>query len=211
MKNSIESIPLENLIAHPDNPNRQSKATFARLVRNIDRTGRYEPLVVRPHPTRKGFYEIINGHHRCRALAQLGYERADAVVWDVDDEQVDILLATLNRLGGTDDLAGKLRLLKRLSGRFEAGQLARLVPNTKKQIERLTSLKLPGLPAKIDAAAFATPMVFFLNSEQQRIVEQALCEAEADDNAETRAAGKAAALTALAQSYINACRRPRGQ
>jgi ParB/RepB/Spo0J family partition protein len=207
MKNSIKSIPLEKLIAHPDNPNRQSKATFARLVRNIDRTGRYEPLVVRPHPTRKGFYEIINGHHRCRALAQLGYERADAVAWDVDDEQVDILLATLNRLGGTDDLAGKLRLLKRLSGRFEPSQLARLVPNTKKQIERLTSLKLPGLPAKIDAAAFAAPMVFFLSGEQQRIVQQALSQAEADGTEKTMAARKASALTALATCYIDVCAR----
>jgi len=210
MKNSIKSIPLEKLIAHPDNANRQSKATFARLVRNIDRTGRYEPLVVRPHRSRKGFYEIINGHHRRRALAQLGHDTADAVVWDVDDEQVDILLATLNRLCGRDDLAARLKLLKRLSGRYEARQLARLIPNTKKQIERLTNLKLGTSPVKIEAPAFATPMVFFLNDRQRRIVAQALSQARADDNAKTAAAGRASALARICRCYIDACGRSGG-
>ena len=50
MVNKIQSIALDKLVAHPDNPNRMSKAKFAKLLRNIERTGRYEPLVVRPCP-----------------------------------------------------------------------------------------------------------------------------------------------------------------
>src|SRR4030042_1004922 len=100
MTNTVQSIGLEKLIAHPANPNRMSTATFGKLVRNIERTGRYEPIVVRPHPARGGYFQIINGHHRCRVLTKLGYETADWVVWDVDDEQGGILLATLNRLCG---------------------------------------------------------------------------------------------------------------
>ncbi|MHC4624131.1 MAG: ParB/RepB/Spo0J family partition protein, partial [Planctomycetota bacterium] len=87
MRNSVHSIALDKLASHPDNPNRQSKANFAKLVRNIARTGRYEPLIVRPHPEKEGYYQIINGHHRRRALSELGYEAADCIVWDVDDEQ----------------------------------------------------------------------------------------------------------------------------
>jgi hypothetical protein len=35
MASTIESIQLEKLLPHPDNPNRMSKANFAKLIRNI--------------------------------------------------------------------------------------------------------------------------------------------------------------------------------
>ncbi len=182
MSNAIQSIALDKLIPHPDNPNRMSKANFAKLVRNIKRTGRYEPLIVRPCPRRnKGdCFQIINGHHRAKALAQLGYETADVIVWDIDDEQADILLATLNRLGGSDILQKKLALLKRLQQSAVGGQtreLAKLLPQTAKQIERLTSLKDSlRRAASIEhrASSFANPLVFFLTDEQSVDVEDAL-------------------------------------
>ena len=139
----IQAIAIKKLVPHPDNPNRQSKINFAKLVRNIERTGMYEPLVVRPHPEKKGFFQLINGHHRCRALEQLGYKQANVIVWDIDDEQTDILLATLNRLGGSDELSKKLVLLKRLSENFKTKELGRLLPQTARQIERLVNLKVP--------------------------------------------------------------------
>jgi ParB/RepB/Spo0J family partition protein len=172
MINKIESIAIDKLVAHPDNPNRMSKANFAKLVRNIERTGRYEPLIVRPCPGVPGSFQIINGHHRWQALAQLGYETADAVVWDIDDAQTNILLATLNRLGGSDILAKKLALLKKLTHQIQAKELAKLLPQTAKQIERLTHLKLPSAPA--EPKPFATPCVFFLNDEQLADIEDAL-------------------------------------
>jgi ParB-like chromosome segregation protein Spo0J len=100
-QNKIHRISLEKLHAHPDNPNSMSKETFAKLVRNIERTGRYEPIVIRQKDTS---WQIINGHHRVKALRQLGYKTADCLVWDVDDHETEILLATLNRLGGSDTL-----------------------------------------------------------------------------------------------------------
>ena len=181
MSNAIQSIALDKLVPHPDNPNRMSKANFAKLVRNIKRTGRYEPLIVRPCPQTKGdCFQIINGHHRAKALAELGYETADVIVWDIDDEQADILLATLNRLGGSDILQKKLALLKRLEQSAVGGQtreLAKLLPQTAKQIERLTSLKDSlRRAASIEhrASSFANPLVFFLTDEQSADVEDAL-------------------------------------
>jgi ParB-like chromosome segregation protein Spo0J len=196
------SIAPDKLVAHPDNPNRQSKVNFAKLLRNIERTGRYEPLVVRPCPNKPGFYQIINGHHRCQALAKLGHEAADCIVWNIDDEQTDILLATLNRLGGSDQLGKKLKLLKRLKKKLDTGELARLIPHTKKQIERLTNLKLPSAPAKIDTASFANPVVFFLNDKQQQIVDEALSLAARNGKEKTKAARYAAALTHMAESFV---------
>lgn len=203
MTNSVRSIALDKLDAHPDNPNEQSRVNFGKLVRNIERTGRYEPLIVRPSPDKAGFFQIINGHHRCQALMRLGYKAAECIVWDIDDKQTDILLATLNRLGGSDNLGKKLKLLKRLNKRLDSGELAKLIPQTQKQIERLTNLKMPNRPAKINAKSLANPMVFFLEDEQQQIVENALSLVEEPKTKMTRAAKRAAALTQIAEYFLN--------
>jgi ParB/RepB/Spo0J family partition protein len=202
MANAIQSIPLEKLIAHPDNPNRQSRANFGKLVRNIERTGRYEPMVVRPHPERGDCFQIINGEHRYRALAKLGHKTADCIVWDIDDEQVDILLATLNRLVGSDELDKKLNLLKRLNKRMESAELAKLLPQTVKQIERLTNLKIPSRPAEAGTKRFSNPMVFFVNDTQQEVIEKALSSAGELQSEKTRAAKRAAALAHIAGEFL---------
>lgn len=199
IQNQVTSIPIDTLVAHPGNPNRMSKRNFARLVRNIGRTGRYEPLVVR----RQGdCFQIINGHHRCQALKQLGYETVDAVVWNVDDNDVDILLSTLNRLGGSDVLDKKLALLDRINRNMHAREMARLLPFTRSQIEKLRNIKIPSAPAKINIKSFAVPMVFFLNDAQQEIVAKALASARESQNEKTKAARNAAALTEIAQCFI---------
>jgi ParB/RepB/Spo0J family partition protein len=203
MTNTIQSIQIEKLLPHPDNPNQMSKANFAKLVRNIQYTGRYEPLVVRPHPQRPSYYQIINGHHRHQALLKLGYKTADAVVWDVDDAQAEVLLATLNRLTGSDVLKKKLALLKKLTSRIQTAQLAKLLPQTASQLERLTNLKLPTVPAEPDAEVFATPLMFFLDCGQFKTVEQALSVAMKNRPEKTKAAKKAAALTEIARHFLN--------
>lgn len=129
MNETLKTINLAKLVPHPDNPNRMSKADFARLVRNIEKTGLYEPLVVRPHPEETDAFQIINGHHRYQALKNLGHETAQAVVWNVTDEETDVLLTTLNRLAGRDILAKKLALLKRLQRNTSAAELAKRLPH----------------------------------------------------------------------------------
>jgi len=210
MTNSIKSIALDKLDFHPDNPNKQSRVNFAKLVRNIERTGRYEPLVVRPAPKNTGCFQIINGHHRYHALDKLGYEAADAIVWDVDDEQTDILLATLNRLGGSDQLGKKLKLLKRLNRKMATGELAKLLPQTAKQIERLTHLKRPSAPAKINAKCLANPLVFFVSDTQQQQIERALSLVEEPNAEVSKAAKRAVALAHIAQHFFNMKKLNRG-
>ena len=203
MTNSIQSIALDKLAAHPDNPNQQSRVNFAKLVRNIERTGRYEPLIVRPCPDKAERFQIINGYHRCHALTKLGYKTADCIVWDIDNEETDILLATLNRLGGSDELGKKLTLLKRLNKRVESAELAKLLPQTARQIERLVNLKMPTAPAKINAKCFAIPLVFFVNDTQQKQIEKALSLVEEPKAKTTKAARLAAALSHIAGYFLN--------
>jgi ParB-like chromosome segregation protein Spo0J len=233
IENRISKIELEKLIAHPDNPNRMSKGKFAKLLRNIERTGRYEPLVVRPCPNKscrtcakrkpddnkKSCFQIINGHHRWRALKELGYKTAEALVWDLNDQDTDIMLATLNRLGGSDALDKKLALLKRLNQSAFDGQtseLAKLLPQTANQIKRLAKLSISDCRKAIEnrKSHILNPRVFFLNDEQQAIVEKALSaamskqkpalsEAEWVEKNRTKAVKNAAAFAYIAQEFIN--------
>ena len=109
MHNTIMKIDIGKLKAHPENPNRMNDVTFNKLVRHIERTGFYEPVVVRCHGSD---YQILNGHHRVKALKQLGRKKIDCVIWDVDDDRARVLLSTLNRLGGSDVFEKKAALLK---------------------------------------------------------------------------------------------------
>jgi hypothetical protein len=190
VENRVTRIPIDKLVAHPGSPNRISKRNFARLVRNIERTGRYEPLVVR----RQGdCFQIINGRNRRLALNQLGYETADAVA--------DMLLCLLNRLGGSDVLGKKLALLERINSRMDARDMAKLLPFTRSQIEKLKNMRVPSAPAKVDVRSFAVPMVFFLSGEQHQIIAKALASTPAR-NEKTKAARNAAALTEMAKCFI---------
>lgn len=203
MNTTIRQIPLDRLLPHPDHPNHMSRANFDKLVRNIERMGRYEPLVVRPCPGRPGFFQILNGRHRCEALRRLGRETAESIVWNVDDEQADILLATLNRLGGRDMLERKLALLRRLRARIPTRKLARLLPQTLGQLERLTAAQPLCQATRRKADLFATPMVFFVDDRQQSRIEEAITTAAASCDGQTRAARRATALVRIVTQFLD--------
>lgn len=203
MSTKISHIALDKLVPHPDSANRMSRANLAKLVRNLERTGRCEPLVVRPHPDQQGRFQIINGHHRCQALRRLGHETAQVVVWNVDDEQTDLLLATLNRLTGRDALEKKLAVLRRLCRQRPVHDLAKLVGQTQGQLQRLMSrnLKIAKSPSK--QPLYAVPLVFYVRADQQRLIEAALASAAECSSEPTRAARRAGALSDLARHFAN--------
>jgi len=173
-QNQIVPIPIDRLIAHPENPNRMSDATFKKLKAHIAATHNYEPIIVRAHPDIADAFEIINGHHRVKAIAQLGNTFADCVEWDVDDDQTRILLATLNRLSGKDILAEKVSLIKSLSEKYDSKELSKLLPDTAATIERLKDVTAPIENYAKDSNAFLNTMVFFLDDDQMAVVESAL-------------------------------------
>ena len=206
-QNEIKSIPIVNLFAHPNNPNRMSKKCFDKLVRNIEHTGMYEPIIVRIKNTHNSElitqYEIINGHHRVMALKQLGYTNADVCIWDVDDRQTNILLTTLNRLSGTDILDKKLALLKELNKTSRSIELAKLLPFTSGQIDRYCNLKIPKAPAKVDVHNFSHPMVFFVNHKQKKTIDKAMSLACESKGKKIKPDEKAQAITHIAATYID--------
>ena len=82
-----QDIPVELLVEHHENSNFMKADMSRKLRRHIERTGRYEPLVVRPHPKEKGKYQVINGHNRLRVLQVLKHKTANCVVWNINDNE----------------------------------------------------------------------------------------------------------------------------
>jgi len=86
---------------------------------------------------------------------------------------------------------------------MESAELAKLLPATAKQIERLVNLKRPRQPANINPQSFANPIVFFLNDRQQQIIENAISLAAEPQTKITKAAKRAAALAQIAEHFLN--------
>ncbi len=199
---TLQSISVSKLFAHPANPNRMSKASFGKLVKHIAKSCNYEPIIVREHPEKVGCFEIINGHHRYRALKQTGYDEVDCIVWEVDDAEALVLLSTLNRLGGKDDVGKKSEIIKRLREKFSTTELAKILPDSKKQIERLKDLEKPVSISLVSVKPFAEPLVFVLTDEQRLIVDKAIGLAGESRAGESCAARKTAGLVKIAESFL---------
>jgi len=197
LEQRIEQIEISRLVAHPGNPNRMDSECFDKLVGHIKRSGNYEPVIVRVHPGRDGDYQIINGHHRTKALGELGKSYANCIVWDVDDDEVCVLLATLNRLNGTDSIVKRSELVERLSRKIDMKALASMLPENLKELERLKAIAGKTPKPLINHAALLNCMVFFLDDEQNRIVEDALKEAIDPGTKGTRAQKKAWAIVEI--------------
>ena len=61
---SMQEIPVDLLVGHPQNSNFLGAEMLKNLRRHIERTGIYEPLAVRSHPREEGLFEVVSGHYR---------------------------------------------------------------------------------------------------------------------------------------------------
>ncbi|HUT60526.1 MAG TPA: ParB N-terminal domain-containing protein [Phycisphaerae bacterium] len=80
--------------------------------------------MVRPHPRRRGKYEILDGHNRAEILAELGAERVRCEIWPADDEQADVLSVALNQLRGRSDVRRRARCVRRVIRRLGLAEAA---------------------------------------------------------------------------------------
>ncbi len=176
-------VPLDDLRPHPLNSNVMPEDLKEKLKAHIKRTGRYPFLVVRPHPEEPGKYQVLDGHHRVEILRALGHQEARCDVWQVDDREAKLLLATLNRLQGQDVPIRRAELLHELLGEMSIDDLAGLLPETDKQLEELHSLlEFPAeeiaalLEEQAEEAEKVLPRVmsFVVTPEQEQLLEQAV-------------------------------------
>jgi ParB-like chromosome segregation protein Spo0J len=201
-------VPLKDLVAHPLNSNVMSEDLQAKLRAHIKRTGRYPFLVVRPHPEQPGKFQVLDGHHRVAVLESLWHRQARCDVWDVDDREAKLLLATLNRLQGQDQPIRRAQLIHELLGDISPVDLAGLLPETEKQLEELHALL--EFPAE-EVAAFLEEqaeqeekilprvMSFVVTPEQEALIERAVERASDGTPGRDR---KARGLTNLARHFL---------
>lgn len=176
-------VPLEDLLPHPLNSNVMSEDLKEKLRAHIKSSGRYPFLVVRPHPDEPGKFQVLDGHHRVAVLRDLGHSEARCDVWDVNDREAHLLLATLNRLEGQDVPIRRALLIHELLAGMSMDDLAGLLPETDKQIEDLHSLLefpadeiaafLEG-EAEMEERVLPRVMSFVVTPEQEELIEQAV-------------------------------------
>lgn len=122
-------------------------------------------------------YQVLDGHQRLEVLKRLGRKTAQCVVWEgVDDAAALVLLATLNRLRGTEDPRKRGLLLQEISTKVEAEELGRLLPEGAGEIERLLEWAQPApelaKPRRLEDWPVAVH--FFLVEEDRKRLEKAL-------------------------------------
>jgi len=201
-------VPLDDLIPHPLNANVMPEELREKLRAHIKRSGRYPFLVVRPHPEQRGKFEILDGHHRVAILRDLGHTEARCDVWNVDDREAKLLLATLNRLEGQDVPIRRAQLIHELLGGMSLEDLAGLLPETDKQLEDLHSLlEFPAeeiaalLEGQAEEEEKVLPRVlsFVVTPDQEQLIEQAVEMASDGTPGRDR---KARGLTNLARHFM---------
>lgn len=196
-------LALASLDAHPANANRMAAGLFAKLKLHLERSGEYPPLIVRRHPARSDRFEILDGHHRARALRELGYEEARCEIWEVDDDsRAALLLLTLNRLHGEDDPYKRGLLMDVLAHSMDEESLANLLPDSAEQIRALIDLTRPPPPESAlakppDLDQMPRAVTFFLTGPQHDRLTRTLRHVNAED--------RSAALVKLLRLNHEAC------
>jgi ParB/RepB/Spo0J family partition protein len=82
----IIQVPLARLEPTPDNRRRHiSNLSVESLAKSMKHDGVLQPIVVRPHPSKKGMFEIRAGERRWRAAKLAGLTHLPAIVRALDD------------------------------------------------------------------------------------------------------------------------------
>ena len=203
----LEELSIDALVAHPDRANHMDAATLPKLRRSIEHAGEYTPLVVRPHPQEEGRYQIIDGHNRLRVLKVMGRSAVQCVVWQATDETTLLYLATLNGLVGKDIPERRAMLIETLLQQHSEEELTGILPDKKKQIEKLCALARislvdsaePSSEGDADDIAGDVAIMFVLHQSEASEVELAL-ELASYENGNLK---RSEALLQMARAYLS--------
>jgi len=98
---SVVDVELERLELGAFTPRLSFDESWIReLAEDIERNGQLKPILVRPHPSKPGFYQVVDGEHRVRALKLLGRASVRAEVRQLSDADAFFLAMRVNELHG---------------------------------------------------------------------------------------------------------------
>ncbi|PVE23484.1 plasmid partitioning protein RepB [Microvirga sp. KLBC 81] len=126
------------------------------LVRSIEEKGQEVPILVRPHPSKSGHYQIAYGHRRLKAVAALG-RKIKAFVRDLSDEELIVAQGVEN--SERQDLSYIERALfaARIEARgFDRSVIMQALSTDKTELSKLISVA-KGVPEPIIEAIGPAP------------------------------------------------------
>jgi ParB family chromosome partitioning protein len=147
---SVRNVPVEFLEPSPFQPRvDMNPEALADLVESIKSRGILQPLLVRPHPTQQGRFQIIAGERRWRASQQAGLHDVPVLVRDLNDAETmaAALVENLQRqdLNAIEEAEGYRRLLDEFQMTQEV--LAESVGKSRSHIAN--TLRLLNLPPTV--------------------------------------------------------------
>jgi ParB family transcriptional regulator, chromosome partitioning protein len=151
---SVREIPLDLLEPNPFQPRTTMDPTaLDELASSIRVQGVLQPLLVRPHPTASGRYQIVAGERRWRAAAAAGLHQVPTLVREMADTEAAAvaLVENLQRqdLNPIDEAEGYSRLIEQFGLTQEA--LGQAVGKSRSHVTNM--LRLLNLPDAVKAAA----------------------------------------------------------
>jgi len=148
----VVQLPVERVIPNPLQPRRRfDEAHIQALADSIRQQGVIQPVVVRPHPQQGGFYEIVAGERRWRAVKAMGRATLPVLIRPVEDKDLleTALVENLQREQLTPiEEAQAYRDLLELHG-YTQETLSRRVGRERSTIANM--VRLLALPAPIKA------------------------------------------------------------
>jgi hypothetical protein len=147
-----------DILPNPWNVNKMNAFMYAKALESIQEYGFVVPLVLRPHPTQTGRYELVDGEHRFRAGCDLSYAEFPALVDDWDEVTAQKLGLVLNELHGQPDPQGLGDLLNEILNATSMDDLLVGLPYTEDILKGLTGLSGLTLPGPTSTAPVSAPV-----------------------------------------------------
>lgn len=149
---STTTVPVEQLTPNPDQPRRSfDPQLLDELASSLKSRGVLQPLIVRPHPTDSGLYQIVAGERRWRAAQIAQLHEVPVLIRDLDDTEVlevalieNIQRANLNPI---EEAASFRQLMDRFGHTQE--RLAEALDKSRSHISNL--LRLLNLPEQVQS------------------------------------------------------------
>jgi len=144
------NIPLDLISPNPDQPRRTfPPKEMEELAASITRNGILQPLLLRPHPSDDGRYQIIAGERRWRAAQTARLHEVPAVIRELSDQDVleiaiieNVQRADLNPM---EEAAGYAQLIEKFN--YTQSNLAEAMGKSRPHIANM--LRLMSLPEDV--------------------------------------------------------------
>lgn len=137
----LNVVEINKIHPNPWNPNRQTERVEEAIAESIDYYGMLDPLTVRPHPEMEGEYQIIDGEHRMRTCAKLGFSKIPVnVVSGLDETDAQKLTIIANETRGEADKMALADLLHELSGSMQKEELMIGLPYSSNELDSIIGM-----------------------------------------------------------------------